>query len=265
MNQRNKKRFAVLAPDNSYGRGFAGLFEKSVAARGGVVVRHIYYDPQAKDFTQYVQRLVKLPTGRYRLGLPDSPQPVIDFDGLFIPDGPQPVAMAAGQLRYFDVTGVLLMGTNLWHEESLIKLASRDVQGAILPGCFDPDSKQALVRGFVLDYQEALHRIPTLLEAQGFDAALALRHLIRLKEAPRTRQAMRQALQEVKDIPGVCGAISVDSQRLFEQPVLIYTVDRSAFRLVRPQDRPESELPLGAPGTGTMPEQSPPGLPSSGQ
>ena len=241
MSLRSKKRFAVLAPDNSYGRGFSGLLGKGVIARGGEVVRRVYYDPKATDFTPYVQALVKLPPGKYRPGAPDSPEPVIDFEALFIPDGPQAVAMAASQLRYFDVTGVLLMGTNLWHEARLVELAARDVQGAIVPGCFDPSSSEPIVRGFVAEYQKALDRTPALLEAQGYDAAQVLRHLIRRESAPRTRQAMQKALLTVKDLPGVCGPITISPQRLFDQLVVIFTVDRVGFRPVQPQDRVEPE------------------------
>ncbi|MCB2191645.1 MAG: penicillin-binding protein activator [Deltaproteobacteria bacterium] len=237
MSFRGKKRFAVLAPDNSYGRGFSGLLEKGVATRGGEVVRKVYYDPKSTDFTQYVQKLVKLPPGKYRLGSPNSPEPVIDFEALFIPDGPQAVAMATSQLRFFDVVGVLLMGTNLWHEANLLELAERDVQGAIIPGCFDPNSSEPVVVGFVSDYQKAMQRTPTLLEAQGYDAARVLRHLIRSNEAPRTRQAMRDALLAIKELPGVCGPITVNPQRMFDQPVTIFTVDHKAFRPVQPRDR----------------------------
>lgn len=244
MSLRGKKRFAVLAPDNSYGRGFSGLLEKGVAARGGEVVRRVYYDPNANDFTPYVQTLAKLPLGKYRLGAPDSPEPVIDFEALFIPDGPQAVAMAASQLRYFDVTGVLLMGTNLWHEARLLKLAARDVQGAILPGCFNPSSSEPMVRKFASEYKKALGRAPTLLEAQGYDAAHVLRSLIRGEQPPRTRQAMREALLTVKNLPGVCGPITMSPQRLFGQPVLIFTVDRTSFRPVQDQDRVEPEPAL---------------------
>ena len=205
------------------------------------MVRRVFYDPKATDFTQYVQTLAKLPPGKYRLGGPDSPEPVIDFEALFMPDSPQAVAMAASQLRYFDVTGVLLMGTNLWHEARLIELAARDVQGAILPGCFDLGSSDPTVRGFVAEYQKALQRTPSLLEAQGYDAAQVLRHMIRSNEAPRTRQAMRDALLAVKDLPGVCGPITISPQRLFDQPVVIFTVDRAGFRPVQPQDRVEPE------------------------
>jgi len=261
MSLRNKKRFAVLAPDNSYGRGFDGLLEKGVIARGGETVRRVYYDPKATDFTQYVQTLVKLPPGKYRPGAPDSPQPVIDFEALFMPDGPQAVAMAASQLRYFDVTGVLLMGTNLWHEARLVELASRDVQGAIMPGCFDPGSRDPIVQKFVAEYQKALQRTPSLLEAQGYDAAQVLRHLIRGNAAPRTRVAMRDALAAVKDLPGVCGPITMSPQRLFDQPVIIFTVDRAGFRPVQPQDRIPPEPAPSADAATPPADQAQPGAP----
>ncbi len=254
MNLRGLKSFAVLAPDNSYGRGFASLLRAGVVSRGGQVVRVVYFDTKAKDYTEFVKKLVKLPPGKYRPGAPDSPQPVIDFEALFIPDGPQSVAMAASQLRYYDVTNVLLMGTDLWHDARLLDLASRDVQGAIFPGLFNPLADSELVQKFVTDFQAAMQRTPTLLEAQGHDAALVLRHVINQAQPPRTRPAMRLALMEVKDLPGVCGTMSITPQRTFSEPVTIFTVDGRDFRAVRPQDRVKPEPPAPA---ATPPGQTP--------
>jgi ABC-type branched-subunit amino acid transport system substrate-binding protein len=262
MDLRGKKRFAALAPDNSYGRGFTSLLQRGVTARGGVLVRSVYYNPKAKDFTSYVKKLVQLPSGKYRPGEKDAPEPVIDFDALFIPDGPQAVAMAASQLRYYDVTGVLLMGTNLWHDPRLLQLASRDVQGAILPGLFDPGSPRELVRRFVREFQSAMKRSPTLLEAQGYDAARVLRHLITGTQPPRTRPAMRQSLLGVHGLPGVCGELSITPQRMFDQPVVIFTVDRASFRPVEPQDRVEPEPPPAPPG---QEGEAPPAAAPAGQ
>ncbi|MCF8031495.1 MAG: ABC transporter substrate-binding protein [Desulfarculaceae bacterium] len=247
---RGLKRFAVLAPDNSYGRGFASLLRNGVVARGGSLVRVVYFDPTAKDYTPYVKKLVQLPAKKFRPGEKDAPQPKIDFQALLIPDGPQAVAMAASQLRYFDVTGVLLMGTDLWHDSRLLELASRDVQGAVFPGLFNASaSGDPLVKKFVNEFTSAMGRVPTLLEAQGYDAALVLRHLISQPQPPRTRPAMRHALLEVKDLPGVCGTLSITPQRIFNEAVTIFTVKGKIFRPVQEQDRvlPEAMADPNAP------------------
>ena len=256
MNLRGKKRFAVLAPDNSYGRGFAALLRAGVVARDGQVTRVVFFDPKAKDYTPFVKDLLKLPPGKYRPGDKDAPQPVIDFEALFIPDGPQAVAMAASQLRYFDVSRVLLMGTDLWHDPALLELAGRDVQGAIFPGLFDPKADNPVADKFVENFKAAMKRTPTLLEAQGFDAALALRHLITQPQPPRTRPALRQALTGVRDLPGACGPLSVGAQRTFETPVTIFTVRGQAYRPVQPADRVEPEPAPETPQTG-QPGQPP--------
>ncbi|MCB2226586.1 MAG: ABC transporter substrate-binding protein [Desulfarculaceae bacterium] len=269
MGLRGLNRFAVLAPDNSYGRGFTSLLRAGVAERGGELVRVVFFDPQARDYTVWVKRLVQLPEKKFRPGEKDAPTPVIDFEALFIPDGPQAVAMAASQLRYFDVTSVLLMGTDLWHDPRLLDLAGRDVQGAIFPGLFDAGSNDPVVKKFVADFSQAMGRTPTLLEAQGYDAALLLRSLINKPQPPRTRGAMRQAIQEVKDLPGVCGAMSVTPQRSLSEKVTIFTVDRRGFRPVNDQDRikPEPPAPLSgaeaAPGTAPAADQGA-ALPTAG-
>ena len=96
------------------GRGFTKLIAQGVASRGGRLVETVYYDSKLTDFTKEVKKLVHLPSGNYRPGRPDSPQPVINFQALYIPDGPERVGMLAPQLAYYDITGVTLLGTSLW-------------------------------------------------------------------------------------------------------------------------------------------------------
>ena len=101
MTNRGLTRMAVLAPETPYGRGFERLFTREVENRGGKVVRTVFYNPQAVDFTAEVKRLVKLPPGRYRPGHPDSPKPVIDFDAVFIPRLRSPGRHGGGPARLF--------------------------------------------------------------------------------------------------------------------------------------------------------------------
>jgi hypothetical protein len=49
----------------------------------------------------------------------DSDKIIIDFQALFIPDSASRINMILPQLAFNDVKDIVLLGTNLWHHESL--------------------------------------------------------------------------------------------------------------------------------------------------
>jgi ABC-type branched-subunit amino acid transport system substrate-binding protein len=229
MGRQGLKRVAVLAPRNSYGQGFARIMSSQMTARGGKLVRTEYYAPNQNDFAPYIKSLVKLPPGNYRPGHPDSPKPVIDFDALFVPDGPEAAAMIAPQLAYHDVLGVELMGTNLWHNPKLIEQGARYVDDCLFPDAFDPKSQAPLARNFVSEFNQALGRQPGVMEAQAYDAAYMVRHILMSSLAPASRPAMRERLARLQGLQGVCGVLSVDPERRVSKPLTLFTVQSGAF------------------------------------
>lgn len=229
MTKRGVTRLAVLAPRMSYGQGFAKLFSQEVSARGGEVVRIVYYDPKQTDFTAEIKKLVKLPPGKYRPGHPESPEPVIDFEALFLPDGPRRTSMVISQLAYWDVLGVYLLGTNLWHNQSLLEAGGKFLRNCIFPDTFEAGSQNPRVSRFVRDFHGAVGKEPNLLDAHGYDAALLLRRLMNQSDPPHTRQAFRQALADSQGVEGVCGQLSVGPDRQIDKPQVLFTVRGNAF------------------------------------
>lgn len=263
MDLRHKNRFAIIAPANAYGKGFSQLFAARVAQRQGQVVDMETYSLQIKDFAPLVKRISGLPPGQYRPGAQDAPRPVIKFQALFMPDGPERAAMLLPQLFYHDLDKVLVMGTSLWYDPKLLQQAGRFMGNTIFPVGFNPTSPRPEVKSFVQQYQDALGRPPGLLEAQAYDAALALRSLLHRAQPPRTRQAMREALAALRGLDGVCGVLNMSPERRLIQPLTMFTVGKDRkFRPVEEKDRLEPEpAPLGeglAPGQGMpAPPQAP--------
>lgn len=229
MGRQGLKRIAIMAPQNAYGQGFARVMNAYVTAQGGFVTRTEYYPPARTDFAAYLKSLVKLPPGNYRPGHPDSPKPVIDFDALFVPDGPEAAAMIAPQLAYYDVLGVELLGTNLWHNPKLIEQGARYVENCLFPDAFDPKSQAPLTRAFVGDFSQALGQEPGVMEAQAFDAAYMVRHVLMNSLPPTSRPAMRERLARLQGLQGVCGVLSVDQERRVNKPLTLFTVHSGAF------------------------------------
>ena len=61
--------------------------------------------------------------------------------------------MLVPQLSFHDVKNIQLLGTNLWHSETLIKLAEPYVQGAIMPDAFFGGSMEPPVVRFVAAFR----------------------------------------------------------------------------------------------------------------
>ncbi len=253
MEKRGYRRLAILAPRTTYGQGFMKLFDAGVVARGGEIAHSMTYETTQTDFADYLKEMVRLPPGSYR----GAVKPQLDFQALFVPDNPERVALIAPQLAYLDIGQLTLVGTNIWHSPKLLEMAGRSMEGCLFPDAFDPVSPAPVVTRFVADYRQALGREPTVVEAHGYDAALLVRRVLDSPEAPRTRQAFRDAMGSLRGVPGVCGDLSVDSDRRVSKPMNLFTVQGGAFRTLSAAEAQAGEAELLM--------QNPPPTPPQGQ
>lgn len=252
MDRRGLRRLAVLAPRTAYGQGFAKLFDAGVLARGGQVVRTVFYDPNQTDFSVDIRQLGHLPPG-YRGGRGDGPKPTLDFEALFIPDNVERVGLIVPQLMYHDVAGITLLGTSLWHNPKLVEAAGRFLQTSIIPDAFDARDPSPLVARFVEQFRQAMGHDPNVIDAHGYDAALLLRGILQGPQPPRTRQAMRDVLAEIKDVPGACGPLSVGPDRRIKKPLPLFTVRGDGFRRLDGSEPPGPLEPSNIPAPSLVP------------
>lgn len=236
-------RFAVLYPDNAFGRNLMNLFLDQVKKVGGVVTAAEPYDPEETDFAEQIRRM----TGRHgpssglsrmremwspemeeRRIRPEEPEPIIHFDAVFIPDHVQRVVMIAPQLLYHDVRDVLLMGTSLWHSPELVQEAGDYVQGAIFTTGFFSDSDDEQVVRFVREYMEAFNAQPGLLAATGYDTIRLLLKLMSTGDI-RTRKGLQRELLERRGVEGVTGDLSFDGDGEVTKAPLVLRVSGKRF------------------------------------
>ena len=242
-------RFAVLYPDEPYGRVFAHAFWDHVMESGGQVVGFESYDPQETDFAGPIKKLVGLyydvPEdlqetvdaqrefwARER-GLLVEPEPgmdvpeaepaagrqpeeeeeetaIVDFDVLFIPDGPSNAGLIIPQLVYHDVVDVLFMGTNLWHSPELVNMAKKYVNGAILPTGFLETGSNPEVRRFSEGFENLFGEKPDFIAAVAYDTAGLLFPII-TDSGLRYRSSIKRRLGRLTGFPGVTGVTAFDA------------------------------------------------------
>jgi len=252
-------RFAILHPDDPYGRGDRDLFWDEVEASGGRVVGVQSYEPGATDFAGPIRDLVgygmltaeekealearedmldeakRLPAeealalrekARAMLGPDEQPlPPVVDFDGLFLPDAYDQVTLIAPQLAFHEVGDVRLLGSSGWNHPDLVRIGRGHVEGAIFTETFHPDSEVPYVASFTEGFGATFGTPPGSLAALSYDAARLV--LVQLARGIQDRGALRQALLDVKAWPGVSGVTSMRSDgTAHKRPYLLGMRDR---------------------------------------
>lgn len=196
MVERGLSSFAILGPANRSGREFSEAFASEVEKRGGRIVARQFYPAEATDF----RRQIKLLKGEN----PDAP-----FEALFIPDYAERVGLIAPQLPFYGLRGLPLLGINGWNSPELLLRAGDYVEDAVFADGFFSHSDYPFVKEFVNRCFEQFGEEPTILEAQGYDAA-GIMLSFASQENTRTREELRRALSRLQNYPGVTGATSFD-------------------------------------------------------
>ncbi|MGD9307443.1 MAG: penicillin-binding protein activator [Desulfobacterales bacterium] len=266
INSLGLSHFAILYPDENYGDTFMNLFWDQLNELGGTVVGVEAYNPEHTDFADPIKKLVGLyypipedlkpeieallkQNEENQTGLQASedqpsdkldedaqqadeedeePQPIVDFDAIFIPDAPKKAGLIIPQLAYYDVDDVLLLGTNLWHSESLIKMARQYVQGAIMPDAFFLESDSPQVRQFVEQFEETYQEKPGFVEAVIYDSAMLLLDILN-KPHIRFRSELRDELFNLFEYQGVTGATRFDENGDAQKKLQLLTIKGRRF------------------------------------
>lgn len=243
INNLKLSRFALLVPDNNFGREYSAIFWNSVIKFGGRIVAYDSYDPEEKDFQKNVQELVGL-NPKHRLfemsrilafkkeqkeKTGKEPKvklkPIIDFDAIFIPDSPKTVAQIAANLAYYDVKGVTLLGTTEWNSEQLYRRGGRYVEGALFPGALSLNSQSPNQSMFIKNYTSAYGSNPDLLASQAYEATALI--LAALKNSSSTdRNELVTFLNQQKGFPSPLGSdVSFEGSRVAKRNVPIFKLE----------------------------------------
>jgi branched-chain amino acid transport system substrate-binding protein len=240
MGEMGMRRFGILYPENSYGRFFMNLFWDRLEEGGGMVTAIESYNPETTDFAAQIKKMIGLyyprpdslvqklremwPPEREESEIyTEEPEPIIDFDSVFIPDNFQRVAMIAPQLVYHDIAEVLFMGTNLWQSPQLIEMAGDYVQGAIFSSGFFERLGDPLVNVFSHEYRSNFDASPGILAATGYDT-IRLLEKVMAQEGFHTRKGFQKALLEYRDFEGITGKIFFDPQGEIQREPLLLTI-----------------------------------------
>lgn len=225
------KRFAILAPSDSFGNEYVDLFWDEVERQGGQVVGVERYAPKSTDFRGEIKKLLGLEyTGarsiesedlkrreeqyaatlkvrgklRQRLLKAYQLKPIVAFDAIFVPDDPATIGQIAPSFAVQDVENIPMLGINTWNTSELVLRAGKYLQKSLFVDSFYAGSTKPGAMKFVQDYMKFFNAIPGTIEVQAYDAALILIESIR-QNPPNSRAQLRDRLLGQEKFAGITG------------------------------------------------------------
>jgi branched-chain amino acid transport system substrate-binding protein len=188
-------KVAVLQDNKSaYSIGLTDVFTRKFTEMGGKITTTESYSQGDTDYRAQLTAIRKT-------------QP----EGIYVPGYYSEVGIIARQAREVGLK-VPLMGGDGWDSEKLFELGGTAIQGSYFSNHYSPDNPDPRVQKFISEYKAAYGGVPDALAALGYDAAhVAIESLKRAKDL--SGPAVRDAIAQTKDLPGVAGTITLDDNR----------------------------------------------------
>ncbi|MFN2356706.1 MAG: penicillin-binding protein activator [Desulfotignum sp.] len=251
--KRGITKVAVLYPDERYGRLHMQMFRDMVDEYNGQMVGVEAYDGTRTDFADSIQKLIQeadlyaetaYPVGEVSYsgttpvtGIQDGkgntdPDQVkkkdIGFDALFIPDSVSRINMILPQLAFNDAKGMILLGTNLWHQQSLLAQTKGYNRNTVITDGYFGNSRKPATARFEKAFTELYKESPGFLEAISYDTVQIL-FLTAMDAAVDSRQRVRDALVEGRLFEGVTGTTIFDQTGAARKELFLITIKNNQF------------------------------------
>jgi branched-chain amino acid transport system substrate-binding protein len=214
---REKLKFSKVAiltdVKSAYSDGLTQVFQQEFKAAGGEIVGVVSYAKGDTDFRSQLTNVKKLKP-----------------EGLYVPGYYQDVALIAEQAKELGLK-VTMMGGDGWDSEKLFELGGAAVEGSYVSNHYSSDDPSPRVQEFISRYKAKFGAVPDSLAALGYDSARVV--IDALKRAPDSSgPALRDAIAQTKDFPGVAGTITLDEKRNPVKPAVVLKVEGGKFKYV---------------------------------
>jgi branched-chain amino acid transport system substrate-binding protein len=184
-----KDRIAFLYINNDWGISMRDHFIATAKDLGAEIVAAEAYFEGTTDFTAILTKFRAL-------------EPDLLYLASMYNDG----AMICKQRQKLGWNDVTVMGAGSLYSPKFIELGGEAVEGVYTSCVFFPGDPRPEVQQFVQGYQAAYQQTPNVFAAVAYDALNLLAYAI--AEAGTDRQAVRDALAQITDFPGVTGKIT---------------------------------------------------------
>ncbi|ACN15310.1 PfkA1 [Desulforapulum autotrophicum HRM2] len=213
------KKFAILYPDDRYGRTYMNLFMDKVIEMGGEILGAESYGKDQTDFSDAIKKLTRQ----------FSRQSSFASTAFFIPDSPGKVGMILPQLAYHDITGCYLLGTNLWHDDSLITSAKKYAVNTVITDGFFANGMNLKAKAFAERFRSLYGEDPGFLEAVAYDTLTMLVQTA-MEPGVNSRADLRAGLSDKRVFEGVTGRTMFDPDGNAQKELVFITIKQGEFR-----------------------------------
>ncbi len=236
--QQGYLRFAVLAPQNAFGRRMAGAMERAVAQNGGQVVQRAFYNPDGlgieetvRELTRYKARQADLEAQIAELRLRGDEVSLaaiarleemeaagtVSFDALLIPESGSLLRELSAWLGYYDVnpTQVRLLGLANWNDPSLLR-------EPLLRGAWYAMTPQDRMSWFNGRFEAAYGSTPPPVAALAYDAMALAAGLSR--NAAQGQEFGTEAVTDWRGFSGIEGVFRFDADGEPERGLVVMEI-----------------------------------------
>lgn len=216
------KTFAVLAPEDAYGKSVTDAFVDEVTRGGGAIIDRVTYPSGTKSFTSFAGKL----NGKW--------------EALFVPEEATTLALIApavsatgkipkpyGTKRATGGRPITLISTAEGLTGVFLANAGRHAEGALFAPGYYPDDQDPAQKAFLDRFIAAFGRAPGINEAYAYDAAQ-----LAAAGGAGGRAALAATLANGSFV-GLTGTIRFDADHRRADPGVIYTVveDNGVFSI----------------------------------
>jgi branched-chain amino acid transport system substrate-binding protein len=213
---------------NDYSVGLAKVFSENFTRLGGSITANESFSSGDVDFKAQLTNI-------------KNTHP----DALYVPGYYTDVGLIARQAREVGIAAPLLGGDG-WDSEKLYEIGGAALDGCYFSNHYSVDDPSPRIQEFVAKFKKAYGgQVPDSLAAQAYDAAGMLFDAMK-RASDLTGPAIRDALAQTKNYPGVTGDISMDANRNPVKPAVVLKIVHGGKYEFSGRVMPEG-TPSGAP------------------
>lgn len=210
------KSISMIGIPNDYGKANIALTKAAFEKAGGKVVFEEFVRADAQDFRQTLQKALR-----------EKP------DALYLGAFPPQVALMLKQLRQMgDKTPVYLPAAN--DTPDLIRLAGNDAaQGVHVSVIFNPVIGPEMA-DFFKRYNAKFGRLPDPFAGNAYHTATMMMEMAAKQGPGVTREGMRKAFDDIREVKGIFGPITYDpATREWQFHLYHGVIDKGEIKLVK--------------------------------
>lgn len=254
--EQGKRVFAALLPDNTYGREMLKAFTEELKKfPDAKLLSYVFYQPAAADLSGPLRQLVRMDESAAALkkeiddlekehkqlagAMSDEkltrlkelkrakPQPIVEYEALFVPAQAESMPLIASQLAFYDTdaSSVMLLGSSLWDAPALLRNNGEYMRGARLPS-----GDHSGVKAFNTRFKSLYDADPHPLAPLAYDTIFLLADL--MENGLQDGVALNDLLQREAGFRGVTGAYRFTKDGITSRAYNIMDVRGRSLRLL---------------------------------